>query len=164
MAPDVTFAWFIRHFTLSEELLLNASQISSCLLSSNCLWLTFNKSLKKDDEKWWRMWPPHSQPRGELFEMCSFPVVTPLPLSAHRPSQGSNSWQKPVTRQEICQKSPVSQEKVQTCLFWPAEKLQWNYINIFMASLFAAWGLKIYCMWMLNIHLPRNNEEAIRHN
>ena len=51
MAPDVTFAWFIRHFTLSEELLLNASQISSCLLSSNCLWLTFNKSLKKDDEK-----------------------------------------------------------------------------------------------------------------
>ena len=81
MAPDVTFAWFIRHFTLSGELLLTASQISSCLLSSNCLWLTFSKILKQDDEQWWRMWSSHSLPRGELCEMCSFPVVTPMYLS-----------------------------------------------------------------------------------
>ena len=142
MASDVTFAWFIRHFTLSEELLFTASQISSCLLSSNCLWLTFNKSLKKDDEKWWRMWPPHSLPRGELFEMCSFPVVTPLPLSAHRPSQGSNSWQKPVTRQEICQKSPVSQEKVQTCLLLASRKTSMELYQHFYGITVCSLGVK----------------------
>ena len=83
---------------------------------------------------------PH---RGELCEISSFRVVTPQPTS-NIPSQRSNSSQKAVKGQENCQDdSSATQEKILNLSFAAREKLQWNYINIFIASLFAA-AVKIY--------------------
>ena len=134
MAPDVTFAWFIRHFTLSGELLLTASQISSCLLSSNCLWLTFSKILKQDDERWWRMCGYLTHYQGENYVRSAAFLWSHLciSLSAHRPSQGSNSWQKPVTRQENCQMITVSQETLQTCLLLARRKTSMELYQHFL--------------------------------
>ena len=135
MAPDVTFAWFIRHFTLLDELLLNTSQISSCLLSSNCLWLTFFKSrmtrkmknvvttTRKDGRIIWDL------------RLSSGHTSTSIQHPQSVTTYDKRLWRDKKTVQMI----PAPQEKIQTCLL-VGEKVQWNYINIFIASLFAAAG------------------------
>ena len=139
MAPDVTFAWFIRHFTLSEELLLTASQISSCLLSSNCLRLTFIKSRMTRKMKNVVTSPAsHSQGGGELYEISSFRVVTPQPAS-NIPSQIQLTTKDCDGTRKLSRWFQPRKKKSKP-VFLVGEKVQWNYINIFIASLFAAAG------------------------
>ena len=100
MAPDVTFAWFIRHFTLLEELLLDSSQISSCLLSSNCLRLTFIKSIRMTR----KMKNVVTSPCTHRENYMRSPAFVWSHLSQHPTSPVRyNLQQKTVTEQENCQ-------------------------------------------------------------